>query len=160
MKARTIPRGTFSLGGLLATALSLPLTTLALRAVARRMHIGAADASESDVLVFAAIFAGLPTFLSGGGAARLVAHRLVEHPAPTLLRGTIIGAVALGIAGPGLALLAAVPLGGLPERPATWWPIFAAGAGVGAITGTAIGFLSATRALRHRLAAAQAVADA
>jgi hypothetical protein len=150
MKLRKIPRGTFGLGGLAAAALCLPLTTLALQALARSAQLGAAAATDAQVLLSAAIFAGIPTFLTGGGVARLVAHRLVESHAPSLAKGLLTGVLAMGIAGAGLTLLAAVPLGGLPEKPARWWPIFAAGVAVGAVTGLAVGLLVAGRTLRHR----------
>ena len=150
MKLRKIPRGTFGLGGLAAAALYLPLITLALQALARLAHVGAAGATDAQILLYAAIFAGIPIFLTGGGVARLVAHRLAESHVPSLARGLIAGVLAMGIAGAGLALLAAVPLGGLPEKPERWWPIFAAGVAAGAVTGLAIGLLVASRTLRHR----------
>jgi hypothetical protein len=150
VKLRKIPRGTFWIGGLAAVAACLPLTTLALLAVAQRLHVGAADASEAQVVTFAAIFAGLPTFLCGGGVARLVAHRLAESTAPSARRGLVLAAIAMGIGGVGTAILTAVPLGGLPEKPAAWWPIALAGLIAGGATGLAIGLLVGGRTLRHR----------
>lgn len=150
MKLRKIPRGTFWIGGLSAVAVCLPLTALALLAVAQRLHVGAADATEWQAVTFAAIFAGLPTFLCGGGVARLVAHRLAESSAPSARRGLILAAIAMGVGGVGTAILTAVPLGGLPEKPAAWWPIAVAGLAAGAATGLAIGLLIGGRTLRHR----------
>lgn len=150
MKLRKIPRGTFWIGGLSAVAVCLPLTALALLAVAQRLHVGAADSTEWHALTFAAIFAGLPTFLCGGGVARLVAHRLAESSAPSPRRGLVLGAIAMGLGGVGTAILTAVPLGGLPEKPATWWPIAVAGLVAGGATGLAIGLLVGARTLRHR----------
>jgi len=150
MKPRKIPRGTFWIGGLAALALGLPLTTLALSLLAERMHIGRADATELQIGLLALIFAGLPAFLTGGGVARLVAHRTVESPAPTARRAIALGTAAMALGGIGIMVLVAVPLGGLPERSVRWWPLAAAGIGVGAVTGLAIGVLAGGRALRHR----------
>jgi MFS family permease len=153
VKLRKIPRGTFWLGGLAGVGVCLPLTTLALVALAQRFHVGpqaSGDAAEADVALFAAIFAGLPTFLAGGGVARLVAHRLAESKAPSSRRGLVIAAIAMGIAGIGAALLTAVPLGGLPENPRAWWPILVAGLVAGFVAGIAIGLLVAGRTIRHR----------
>ncbi len=150
MKLRKIPRGTFWIGGLAAVAVCLPLTALGLLAVAQRLHVGAADATEWQAFTFAAIFAGIPTFLVGGGVARLVAHRLAESEAPSARRALVVGAIAMGIGGVGTAILTAVPLGGLPEKPAGWWPIAVAGLVAGVATGLAIGFLVGARTLRHR----------
>jgi O-antigen/teichoic acid export membrane protein len=162
MKVRKIPRGTFVLGAAVGIGITLPLLALVLEAVARATHLGPADASRAHILSFAAIFAGFPTFISGGGVARLVAHRLAESASPRTLRGVVIAAVAMAIAGLGAALLTVVPLGNLPERPAAWWPLLAPGAGVGAVAGVAIGLVvsgragragrasGAGRALRHR----------
>jgi len=150
MKLRKIPRGTFWIGGLAAVALCLPLTTLALEAVARNLHVGPIDSTEAQLLTFAAIFAGFPTFLTGGGVARLVAHRLAETETPRAGRGLLVAAVAMGIGGVATALLTALPLGGLPEKPARWWPVLAAGLIAGIATGLAIGLLVAGRTIRYR----------
>jgi hypothetical protein len=150
MKARKIPRGTFWIGGLAGVALGLPLTTLALSFLAERMHVGRPDATEAQIATLAAAFAGLPAFLTGGGVARLVAHRLAESPAPSAWRGLATGAAAMALGGVGLMILVAVPLGGLPEKAASWWPLGAAGAAVGAVVGLAIAVLVGGRTLRHR----------
>jgi hypothetical protein len=150
MKPRKIPRGTFWIGGLAALALGLPLTTLTLVILAAHHHIGRHDVPEDQVALMAAIFAGLPGFITGGGVARLVAHRLVESAAPSTGRAVALGAAAMALGGIGMVVLTAVPLGGLPEQSVAWWPLGAAGAAVGAITGAAIGVLAGGRALRHR----------
>jgi hypothetical protein len=151
MKPRKIPRGTFWIGGLAALALGLPLTTLALAFLAERLHIGRPDATQAQIGLMAAIFAGLPAFLTGGGVARLVAHRLAESPEPRAWRGLVLGVIAMALGGIGIMVLAAVPLGGLPEKSARWWPLGAAGAAVGAVVGLAIGVLVSGRTLRHRV---------
>src|SRR5215470_12422614 len=102
MEVRKIPRGTFALGGACAVALALPLLALALEAVGHAFHLGPADASRARLLTFAAIFAGLPMFLTGGGVARLVAHRLAENPAPRAARALATGAAAMGLGGVGI----------------------------------------------------------
>ncbi len=150
MKPRKVPRGTFWIGALSGVALGLPLTTVALGLVADRLHIGRSDVTQAQIGVLALIFAGVPAFLTGGGVARLVAHRLAESTAPTAGRALVLGAVAMALGGIGLVVLVAVPLGGLPERAARWWPLAAAGVVVGAVTGLAIGVLVGGRALRHR----------
>jgi hypothetical protein len=150
MEVRKIPRGTFVAGGLAGVALGLPLLALALEAVAHTFRVGPTDSSRAHILLFAGIFAGLPTLLSGGGVARLVAHRLAESATPRAGRGVLLGAIAMAIAGIGAALLTVVPLGNLPEKPAAWWPFLAAGLAVGAVTGVAIGLLVAGRTLRYR----------
>lgn len=150
MEVRKIPRGTFVTGALAAVALGLPLLTVALETVARTFHVGPTEASRLQILTFAGIFAGFPTFVTGGGVARLVAHRVAERTAPRIARGVVLGTIAMGIAGVGAALLTVVPLGNLPEAPARWWPLLAAGLVVGVVTGTAIGLLVAGRTVRHR----------
>src|SRR5262249_46548459 len=109
MKPRKIPRGTFWIGGLAALALGLPLTTLALAFLAERLHIGRPDATQAQIGLMAAIFAGLPAFLTGGGVARLVAHRLAESPAPRVWRGLVLAVLAMALGGIGIMVLAAVP---------------------------------------------------
>jgi hypothetical protein len=159
MIPRKIPRGCFWIGGLLGVALGLPLTTLALTALAERMRFGRLDATQAQIGILALIFAGLPAFLTGGGVGRLVAHRIAEAPKPSTGRAVGIGALAMAAGGIGIAVLCAVPLGGLPDRSTRWWPLAAAGALCGALCGAAIGVLVGARVLRHRaraLAAASA----
>src|SRR5262249_15453033 len=138
------------IGGLAALALGLPLTTLALAQLAEHRHIGRADLSQIQIGTMALIFAALPTFLTGGGVARLVAHRLVEAATPPATRRLGIGAVAIACGGVGTIVLTAVRIGGLPEHARDWWPLGVLGAGMGAVIGIAIALLVGLRALRHR----------
>lgn len=144
MKVRKIPRGTFFIGGLACVALCLPLTTLAMQLLGRRFGLLRADAS---IPLLALVFAGLPAFLTGGGVARLVAHRLAEEPSG---HAWTTAAAPMAIAGVGLLLLTAVPTGGLPEKPAQWWPLGVAGLLAGFVTGVAIALLVGPRTLRYR----------
>jgi hypothetical protein len=153
MQVPKIPRGTFTIGGLVALALGLPLVTVALGLAYQAFHFGPADASDARVGVFAAIFAGFPTFLAGGGVARLVAHRVAEGRAASPIASLLRGALGMGVAGAGAALLTAVPLGDLPERPTAWWPVGVAGLCAGVVSGLAVAVLVAGRAERHRRAA-------
>jgi hypothetical protein len=155
MKVRKIPRGTFWIGGLSAVALGLPLTTLALHVLAGRVLIGRTEVLEVQIGILALIFAGLPAFLTGGGVARLVAHRLAERDPLgggrlVPVRALAVGAAAMALCGVGLMLLTVVPLGGLPERPVKWWPLGAAGIGIGIVTGLAIAVLVGARTQRWR----------
>jgi hypothetical protein len=148
MKVRKIARGTFWIGALVTVALGLPLTAIALRALARRAGIGDPEAGLEHILALAAVFAGFPSWLAGGGVARLVAHRMTEREV-SVRRSLIPGCAAMTAVGMGMAVLTAVPLGGMPERPLRWLPVFLVGAVVGAVVGVAVGILVAMRQRRH-----------
>jgi hypothetical protein len=156
MEVRKIPRGTFLAGALASVALVPPLLALALEAVAHTFHVGPGETPRARILVFAAAFAGLPIFVTGGGVARLVAHRLVESASARAVSGVVLAAIAMGIAGIGAALLTVVPLGDLPDKPVEWWPLLLAGLVSGVVAGIAVGILVGGRTLRHRQRAAGA----
>ncbi|HEY4179107.1 MAG TPA: hypothetical protein VGM90_19820 [Kofleriaceae bacterium] len=84
----------------------------------------------------ATLFAGLAALLTAGGIGRLAAYASVEGGRR---RAMFVAARAHAAASAGLVLLAAIPLGDLPERPLGFLPIFVAGAVTGALIGTLIG---------------------
>jgi hypothetical protein len=150
MKLRKVPRFTFWIGGLAAIAIALPLTSYALLFLARRLHIADPDATLERIVILSAVFAGFPTLLAGGGVARLVAHRVAEGA--QVRTGLWKGMITMGAAGVGAMTLTAVAVGGLPEKPARWAPMFGAGLLVGLVTGLLISVLAALRAKRHAFA--------
>lgn len=151
---RKVPRWNFWLGAWVAILVGLPLVSVAVYLLAGT-GLGDVASPLPRVMRFALIFAGLPAFLSGGGVARLVAHRVAEAPARprgllhALVRPLLIAAFAMGAAGIGLTYLVVVPLGGMPERAQAWAPVAAAGFVAGALTGLAIGALVGLRQRRH-----------
>lgn len=148
-----VPRWTFFYGGLVAVLLGVPLLAVAIRWMARVLLVGDSTKPLDEVLVLAAVFAGIPALVTGGGVARLVSHRTAEKqggsgsiPWRVLVEGTL----AMGFAGAGLAFLVAVPLGGMPEAPLEWAKIAVVGLVVGLLIGLASGGLALVRTRRHR----------
>jgi hypothetical protein len=130
-------------------ALGIPLAALTLFALLSSMGPHDADSGLGRIARMAGIFAGFPAFLAGGGVARLIAHRLAEGGSGTR-RGLFIGALAMAVAGAGIEVLTAVPVGGMPPESAAWAAVVGAGAISGAITGLAIGALVGMRVARHQ----------
>ncbi len=145
---RKTPRWTFSIGGAVGVALGVPLASLTLLALLSAVGTGDADAGLTRIVRLSVIFAGLPAFLSGGGVARLVAHRLAEG-APGMRRALPIGVAAMAAAGAGLEILTAVPVGGMPDDRIAWLGVAGTGAISGALTGLAIAALVGMRVARH-----------
>jgi uncharacterized membrane protein YbhN (UPF0104 family) len=150
MKLRKIPRGTFLVGGLSAVGLAVPLLTAGLYGLTARLGWGARQPSIEEIFIITLAFAGVPALLTGGGVARLVAHRMAEQSELTVGRAMRRGAVAFAVAGIALAVLAAVPLAVLPERPQRWVPLALLGLAAGAVTGAATAVLVGLRQRRHR----------
>ncbi len=148
VKIRKIPRGTFWIGGLASLALQIPLVTAGIYGLTHPVGWGARAHGLEHILSISAIFAGIPALLVGGGVARLAAHRLAERPEIGLAGSLRRAAVTMAVGGIGLALLAAVPLGVLPEHPARWWPVGVVGLVAGALTGLAIAVLAGMRQKR------------
>ena len=151
-EVRKIPRTTFVVGGLVAATFGLCSLAVTLSFVARHLGVGNPSAPMEHLLAAGLVFAGLPALLTGGGVARLVAHRVEERAeinATSLAHAAAIGAAAMGIASAGLAFLVAVPLGGLPVAPLRWLPLAGAGVAAGLATGLVIGGLVGARQLRH-----------
>jgi O-antigen/teichoic acid export membrane protein len=150
MKLRKIPRGTFWLGALAGVALGVPLITLLLHAVTEGLGWGPLRTSLEEILWISLAFAGIPALISGGGVARFVAHRMAERGNLDSRRALVTGAATMAVAGVGLTLLAAVPLGAMPDEPRTWAPLGAIGLLAGGVTGVALGALVALRQRRHQ----------
>jgi hypothetical protein len=149
MKPRKIPRGTFWIGAAVGLALGLPLLVMAFELLSALLSIGDPGTSLRRLLAISLIFAGFPAVIGGGGVARLTAHRLAErartgrtHNLSTALR---IASIAMSAAGAALAILIAVPVGGMPDTPIRWTIIVAAGAIAGGATGVAIGAMTGLR---------------
>ena len=148
MKLRKIPRGTFWIGGLASLALGVPLLALGIHAVSDPFGLARRPVPLDQTFWISLAFAGVPALISGGGVARLVAHRLAEHPNLGVQNALWRGGGAMAAAGIGLAILAGVPLGTLTENPVTWIPVCLAGLFAGALTGVAVSLLAALRQRR------------
>jgi hypothetical protein len=149
MARRKVPLGTFWIGGLTATALGIPLQVIGIYALTQRLGWGPLTAGIDRIFIISLIFAGFPSFVLGGGVARLCAHRLAERGEAGLGRTFARGVTAMGVAGLGVVLLCAVPLGALPDSPRHWGPAAAVGLLAGAVTGAAIALLAGLRYRRH-----------
>jgi hypothetical protein len=147
-------RFAFWRGALVGACVAIPLVALAVWVLARA-GVGARAAPLSRVAAMALLFAGVPAALTAGGVAVLAA-RALELVGPR--RALWSAALAFAPAGAGLVLLAALPLGQLPEEPTRWAWLGAAGALVGAPTGAAIARLALARPPRLRRRAARGAA--
>lgn len=126
----------FLKGALIGALVVVPLVAVAVW-VAARLGIGNRAVTMVQVIRMAALFAGTAGVLTAGGIGRLAAH------ASTLPGGrrTAIwrASRAQAVASAGLAIIAAIPHGQLPEHPAKWLWIALAGAVSGAVSGALIG---------------------
>jgi hypothetical protein len=137
---------TFWVGAGIGLGLTLPLVCFGFLLLARTGLV----AAEPGVRLarFAMIFAGLPALLSGGGAARLAAHRVLEVPGYRVIRTAFARATpAMIVTGAGLMVLVGVPLGGMPEEPWRWSFLALTGAIAGIPAGLAIAWWVARRSL-------------
>jgi hypothetical protein len=144
--APRIPRRTPWIGAAAGLLLFLPLACASLL-LGAAFHLRAPTPVDR-LFVVALVFAGLPALISGWGIARLAAYRALEVPVYRVLRTAIGHASATAIiAGAGLAILIAVPLGGTNELASAW----ALQAGLGGLTalpgGIALGWWAARRPL-------------
>ena len=143
---RRVNRWTFWVGAGIALAVTLPLVCFGFVILARAGVI--ADQPGIRLARFAMIFATLPAALSGGGAARLAAHRALEAPGFRVVRTSFAYATAaMSIVGAGLAVVVGVPLGGMPEDSFRWGFLALVGASAGLPAGLAIAWWVARRSL-------------
>src|SRR5688572_28357643 len=102
MKLRKVPRGTFWIGGLASQAMSVPLLALGIHAVSEPLGLSRRPAPLDQTFWISLAFAGIPAFVAGGGVARLVAHRLAEHPHLGVQNALWRGGWAMAMSGVGL----------------------------------------------------------
>src|SRR5688572_3205202 len=145
---RKTPRWTFLIGGSVGLALGVPLASLTLFVLEHLISPPDAAFGLGRIARLSAMFAGFPAFLSGGGAARLVAHRLAEGSSEPR-RALLLGAAAMAVAGSGILVLTAVPSGAMPDTSLAWASVVGAGAISGGLTGLAIGALIGMKVKRH-----------
>jgi hypothetical protein len=115
----------------------LPALGLAIWLLAR-VGVGNVEAGIIEVLRLTVVFAGPATVVTGGGIGRLAAQAGADRGRP---HAAWIGGRSFAVAGAGLAILAAIPQGSLPERWPGWTAIMLAGAVVGAAGGVLIGLM-------------------
>lgn len=120
---------------LLALLPLIPAIALAVWALAR-VGVGNPAAGLVEVLRLTVVFAGPAGLLTVGGIGRLAAE---AGAARGRGHAAWVGARTLAVAGAGLALLAAIPLGELPTRWPGWVALCGAGAAIGAGTGALVG---------------------
>ncbi|HEY4056221.1 MAG TPA: hypothetical protein VGM39_06410 [Kofleriaceae bacterium] len=129
------PRWGFSRGFLTGLVVEIPAIAATVWVLAR---LGVGDGSAPFIYVarMTTLFAGLAALLTAGGIGRLAAYASVEGGRR---RAMFVGARAHAAASAGLVLIAAIPLGDLPERPIGFLAILIAGAVTGVLCGALIG---------------------
>ena len=91
------------------------------------------------------VFAGFPALLTGAGVGRLAARAAtVNQPEPDSRYAGKVGARQMAMAGGGLIILAALPLGNPPEGIFGWIGLVLLGAVSGWVCGTVVGRWAAT----------------
>ncbi|CAN5911222.1 hypothetical protein BH11MYX2_BH11MYX2_19240 [soil metagenome] len=125
----------FSRGFLTGLLVEIPAIAATVWVLAR---LGVGDGSVPFFYVarMTTLFAGLAALLTAGGIGRLAAHASVEGGRG---RAMFVAARAHAAASAGLVLIAAIPLGDLPERAIGFIPILLAGAFIGTLCGALIG---------------------
>jgi hypothetical protein len=108
--------------------------------------IGDDDAGFMRVLRLAAVFAGVASVLTAGGIGRLAAVASVARLGPDRIAGgrrraVLVAARTHAAASAGLIVIAAIPLGHLPDHAAGWLPYPLFGAAAGAACGAVIGLV-------------------
>jgi hypothetical protein len=126
-------RWSFGRGALIGFVLGIPLIAITLMVLAS-WGLGDDTRSFRAVLRLTLIFAGAPLVLTAGGIARVAARAATHGTVRALRAGGLVGAAA----GPGFVILAAIPLGELPETSLGWLWYLPAGAVPGALLGASI----------------------
>jgi hypothetical protein len=104
--------------------------------VLARLGLGDADAGFMRIIRLTTVFAGIAAVLTAGGIGRLAAYASVDGGRR---RAIFVAARAHAVASAGLVMIAAIPLGHLPERPIGFLPLPLAGIVCGALCGSLIG---------------------
>lgn len=130
-------RFAFWKAGAIALFPLLPAIGLAVWLLAR-LGVGNPTVGTIEALRLTVVFAGPPALITAGGVGRLAAEAGAEGGRR---HAVWVGARTLGVAGAGLAILAAIPLGDLPVRWPGWTALMTTGAVVGAAGGALIGLV-------------------
>jgi len=140
MASTRASRAPFALGAAIGFVVGLPAFSAAVYLLSLA-GLGDTGRSYADVLRLALIFAGAPIVLTAGGVGR-VAARAADRGALAPLRA---GASVMAVAGVGLIILVALPVGGLPDSWPPWLWYLPAGGVTGAAVGAAIGAVVGNR---------------
>lgn len=102
-----------------------------------RAGVGNPDAGFMHIMRLTTVFAGIAALFTAAGIGRLAAHA-----APAGRRRAVwVAARAHAMAGAGLVIIAAIPLGHVPVKPTGFIPIACAGLVCGAACGAIIGLV-------------------
>jgi len=123
-------------GLLTGAAIEIPAFSATVWLLAR-FGVGNADATFMEIVRLTTVFAGIAAVLTAGGIGRLAAHAAPQGRR----RAVWVAARAHAMAGAGLAIIAAVPLGHVPTSPTGFIPIALAGVLCGAACGALIGLV-------------------
>jgi hypothetical protein len=104
--------------------------------VLARAGFGDRDAGFMRIMRLTTVFAGVAALFTAGGIGRLAAHASADGGRR---RAMVVAARAHAVASAGLVIIAAIPLGHLPERPIGFLPLPVAGLIAGAVCGALIG---------------------
>lgn len=125
----------FVKGLLTGAALEIPALAATVWLLAR-IGVGDPDAGFMQIMRLTTVFAGVAAVLTAAGIGRLAAHASAEGGRR---RAMFVAARAHAVAGAGLVIIAAIPLGHLPAKPIGFIPLPLAGLVSGAICGALIG---------------------
>ncbi len=133
------PRWAFFKGVLTGAVIEVPALALGVWVLAR-LGVGDPAAPFMKILRLTTVFAGIAAVLTAGGVGRLAANASVEKEGGRR-RAMLIGARAHAAASAGLIMIAAIPLGHLPDAGLRWLAFPAAGALVGIACGMVLGVI-------------------
>jgi len=133
------PRWAFFKGLLTGVVIEVPALAMGVWLLAR-FGVGDPDASFLRILRLTALFAGVAAILTAAGIGRLAAHASVEKNGGRR-NAMRVARRAHAAASAGLIIIAAIPLGSLPEKALGWLTLAAMGALVGLGCGMVIGFV-------------------
>jgi hypothetical protein len=133
------PRWGFFKGLLTGAVIEVPVLASAVWLLA---HLGVGDPSVGfmRILRLTTVFCGVAAVFTAAGVGRLAAYASVDKIGGRG-RAVWVAARAHAAAGAGLAFIAVIPHGHLPERGAIWLVIPLAGVAYGAICGALIGLV-------------------
>lgn len=118
-------------------AVEIPALTAAIWGLAQ-LGIGNADAPVMQVMRLTTVFAGVAAIFTAGGIGRLSAYASIDGGRR---RAMFVAARAHAVASAGLAVIAALPQGHLPEQPILWLAFPATGVVAGVACGALIGLV-------------------